>query len=272
VDQRKLSEALTLAVSGSGPESALAVCRACVAWLPMDGASITIMAGPDRQEPVCATGPTAARIDELQFSLADGPCVEAFTTGRAVLVSDITDPADGRWPVFASSAAETGARGMYVFPLRVGAARIGVLDCYRTRPGMLNDTELAGALRAADAAAWTLLDHAERSIIVAEPVTDGSMAATQPGWDWFDGAALARAEIHQATGMLMAQARIGAREALAQLRAAAFSAGRSLAEVAIEVLDRRLRLDPDGSWHSTGPPPGVDPFITNDPGAQEEPS
>ena len=244
VDQARLSQALVDAVAVGGSEAALAVCRACVEWLPMTGASITMMTVAEVQEPVCATDAVSARIDELQFGLGDGPCVESFRTGRAVLVPDIADPSETRWPVFATAAAATGARGMFVFPLQVGGARIGVLDCYRDAPGPLDDEDLTGALRTADAAVWSLLDR------------------THPGDGRFgpagalDGSALVRAEVHQATGMLMAQAGLDAPSALARLRAYSFSAGRTITEVADDVVARRLRLHPDGVWSNaaTGNP------------------
>ncbi len=254
VDQIGLSKALSAALADGATDAALAVCRACVSWLPMTGASITVMDGAQGQESVCATGPGATRIDELQFSLGEGPCVQAFRTGRPVLVPDIAAPHEARWPMFAAAAAETGARGMYVFPLQAGASRLGVLDCYRDRPGPLDDRELAGALLAADAAMWALLDH-----------LDGRVGGNGHGRSGgYDGSALAHAEVHQATGMLMAQAGTTAPAALAALRAAAFTEDRGIAEVAADVVTRRRRLDPDGSWRtviddpagSSRPPPG----------------
>jgi hypothetical protein len=245
VDLDGFDRALVAAVESQGPDASLDVCRACVTWLPMTGAAITIMSElQGAQEPVCATDAGARRIDELQFSLGDGPCVESFTTGRAVLVNDIAAPTEARWPVFASAAAHTGARGMYVFPLHVGASRIGVLDCYRSTPGPLDDNELAGALRAADAAVWTLLDHVEQSTIAGD-LPAGSDAIG----DWFGRRGLARAEVHQATGMLCAQAGVLPPVALARLRAAAFTQERPITAIADDVLARRLRLDPDGTWH-----------------------
>jgi hypothetical protein len=240
VDQVRLSQALATAVASNDPDAPMAICRACVAWLPVTGASLTVMEGPDRQEPVCATDEVSARIDELQFSLGDGPCVESFSTGRAVLVADIADPDERRWPVFAAAAADTGARGMYVFPLNVGASRIGVLDCYRDTPGVLDEQELTGALRAADAAVWTLLDT-----MASLPGEAGAQDV-----EVVDGSSLARAEVHQATGMLIAQGHLTAAAALARLRAAAFAAGRTITDIADDVLARRLRLHPDGSWHT----------------------
>ncbi|HEY2223187.1 GAF domain-containing protein [Actinomycetospora sp.] len=241
-----MSLALAEAVDAGEPDAALAVCRACVDWLPMTGASITIISElQGAQELLCATDAGAARIDELQFSLGDGPCVESFRTGRAVLVADITDPGDTRWPVFAGAVAETGARGMFAFPLHVGAAKIGVLECYRDRPGSLSAGELSGALRAADAAMWTLLERPDpRGIAGRDP---GSTDTGTTGW--LDGSVLPRAEVHQATGVLIAQAGLDAPAALARLRAIAFRTGRRIGEVAEDVLAHRLRLDPGGAWY-----------------------
>ncbi|GAA4883892.1 GAF and ANTAR domain-containing protein [Actinomycetospora straminea] len=249
VNQVQLMQTLAAAVDAGGPAAPLAICRSAAEWLPMGGVAIAMMSAQDgAQEPVCATDTTAARIDDLQFTLGEGPCLESFTSGRAVLVDDIADPSEARWPIFTAAAAETGARGMFVFPLHLGAARIGVLDCYRDTPGGLDDREIIGALHAADAAVWVLLDRIGQRTISAEPSTGGTS-----GRDWFDGSALTRAEVHQATGMLLAQFGSTATEALARLRGAAFASGRPIGEVAKDVLARRLRLSPDGTWRSEPP-------------------
>src|SRR2546429_7438568 len=44
--------------------------------LPICGAAITLMTGPDAQEPVYASDAVVSRLDALQFSLGEGPCVE----------------------------------------------------------------------------------------------------------------------------------------------------------------------------------------------------
>lgn len=247
IDRVGLSRALATAVRSGGPGALLAVCRACVEWLPITGAAITVMVGPDGHERLCATDAAAERIDELQFSLGEGPCVESFTSGRAVLVDDVTGPAERRWPVFAASAAESGTRGIFAFPLSVGAVRLGVLECYRDTPGQLTDQELAGALRVADAAVWVLLERVELEPPSGVPADTGGAGTG----DWLDGAPLGHAEVHQATGMLMASAGIDARAALARLRAAAFEQGRELKDIAVDILHRRLWLAADGYWHTT---------------------
>ena len=237
VDLAGLRRELDEVRSSGRPDTALGICRVCVQWLPVTGAAIAVMASAERQELVAASDAVAARIDELQFALGEGPCVEAFETGRVVLVHDIAAApgaggGDGRWPTFAAAAQQTAARGMYVFPLHVGSARLGVLDCYRDTPGALDQAEVAGALHAADAAVSTLLA--------------AGTGRTIPGvvrWERSDGSELARSEVHQATGMIMEQVGGSAADALSRLRAAAFAANRAIDAVARDVVDRRLRFD-----------------------------
>jgi hypothetical protein len=114
------------------------------------------------------------------------------------------------------------------FRLRIGAITVGVLDLYRDRPGDLTAGQLATALMAADEAALALLylgsgDH-------------GAFA------DDMDGHAAHQMHVHQATGMVKVQLGVTIEEAFLMLRAHAFAAGRPVAEVARDVIERRLRF------------------------------
>jgi AmiR/NasT family two-component response regulator len=62
---------------------------------------------------------------------------------------------------------------------------------------------------------------------------------------WAELHALSRAEVSQATGMLVAQLDVEPAEALVRLRAHAYASGRSATDVARDILDRRLRLEAD---------------------------
>ncbi|SDT15558.1 GAF domain-containing protein [Actinopolymorpha singaporensis] len=247
-----LARDLVRVVAQNGLQAPLRICEAVVASHLADGAAVTLISDPDRQEPICATDEIATRLDELQFSLAEGPCLDAHTSGRPVLVADITDPADTRWPGFAEGARGTRARALYALPMRIGGARLGVLDLYRLEHGPLSRGGLTMALRAADAATWAVLN----------PGAGGRQAP--PGvLEDLIGAGLARAEVHQATGMVAVQLGVPVGAALARLRAHAFAHGRPLADVAHDVVTRRLRLD------STDDPPGDD---RNLPGGPDAPS
>jgi hypothetical protein len=233
-----LTADLATIVAEGGPSAPRRICEACVDVLPVSGASITVMAAADRQEPIYATNETAGRLDELQFSLGEGPCVDAFTHRRPVIVADLAITTDHRWPAFASAARETSARAVYVFPLQVGAIAVGVLDLYHDLPGLPTPTTLSGALRTADAALWTLLGLRAGET----PDGEGHEDHADPH-GWLRGAPLARIEVYQATGMIIAQLDVTAETALARLRAHAYATGRPIDEVARDVIERRMRFD-----------------------------
>jgi hypothetical protein len=181
---------------------------------------------------LASTDGPARTMEELQFSLGEGPCVDASTTGQPVLQPELALTAPSRWPGFAAGALEAGVRAVFAFPLQVGGVRVGVLDLYRDVEGDLAPSELAEALAFAEAATSVLL-HLQ--------------AETRPGSG--DGALVSmvddRAEVHQATGMVSVQSATGLGEALVLLRAHAYAAERPMLDVARDVLTRKLRFDPE---------------------------
>lgn len=69
---------------------------------------------------------------------------------------------------------------------------------------------------------------------------------TDPGdGQWLDHSVHGRAEVHQATGMVLTQLGLSATDALARLRAYAYVEQRLLSEVAHDVVTRRLHFTPD---------------------------
>lgn len=240
-DLGALVDDLAAIVAEGGPEAPRRICEACVAALPVTRAAITMMAGADRQEPIWVSDEVARELDELQFAVGEGPCVEAFTERRPVLVADLTDPTeqvDGRWPVFAAAARRTPVRALFVLPLQAGAITVGVLDLYRDTPGPLEPDELNGALRAADAALWALLGMRNGGTV--DGAADGARRADPHGW--LMGSPLRRTEIYQATGMIIEQMQATPEMALSALRAHAFAHDRPILEVARDVVARRLRF------------------------------
>ncbi len=237
-DLERFERDLASVIAGGSRERPQRIVELCVSRLPVTGAGITLMSAPDRQQPLWASDAVASRIDELQFRLGEGPCVDAFVTRRVVQVADVTDDRDERWPLFSAAVRETAARGLMALPLQAEEERIGVLDFYRDRPGLLDADVLAAVLRAADATFWSLLDlHHVR------PGEGGSAATADedPG-GWLPDAPLEHVEVHQATGMIVAQLDVPADDALARLRAHAFLHDRPLVEVARDVVARRLRF------------------------------
>jgi hypothetical protein len=201
------------------------VIRACLDVLPVDGASISVMSGPRERETLYASDAVAAQIEDVQFSLGEGPCFEAFATRRPVLVPDLRAASTAAWPVFATAVTGLPIGAIFAFPLQAGAIGIGAIDLYRVRPGWLSGDELAVALEVVDLVTAVLL-----GVLLGETGdTDGLRGVLSPG----------REQVHQATGMVLAAFDISAEEALARLRGHAFVTDRSLDDVARDIVNRK---------------------------------
>ena len=223
------------------------VCRACVDGLDVDGAALSLLTGSESRVTLAATNSVARLLEELQFTLNEGVCMEAAVTGRPVLVPDLHDPGQGaRWPLFAAAVAERAAvSALFALPLQWGAINLGVLHLYRAAPGPLGEEQWRDAVAASDTAALMMLD--QRTDPGPGTVGEATLDAGPAGADlvgstgsWLDEAAGGRAEIHQATGMVTVQLGVKATDALARMRGYAFSHQQLLIEVARDVVARRL--------------------------------
>ncbi|MFC4999445.1 GAF and ANTAR domain-containing protein [Dactylosporangium cerinum] len=210
------------------------LCKAAVGALSASGAGVSVMVEGGGRGVAAASDPASERIEELQFVLGEGPCIDAFASRRPVLVPDLTDGGAHRWPAYTSAAHDGGVRAVFAFPLQVGAARLGVLDVFRTRAGLLSSVELRQAFAFADLAVRTLLDGQDDAI-------EGAAA------DGLDEAIGHSAELFQAQGMVMVQLGVSLAEALVRIRAYTYAENRRLNDVAGDIVSRRLRFDPDHS-------------------------
>ncbi len=217
-------------VDGDAPSAVDRVCVAAVAMLSPTGAGISLMVDGQLHSSAGVSDPGIGAIQELQLSLGQGPCVDAWRDNAPVLEPDLTDPALVRWPTFAQAGVAAGVRSVFAFPLHLGAIRIGVLVLYRDRPGTLSAEELALGLVLADVASQVVLalqagapDGEVHEVLAAEPA------------HW--------AEVHQAAGMVAAQLGVSIDEAFVRVRAHAFADSRALRDVAGDVVARRLRLE-----------------------------
>jgi GAF domain/ANTAR domain len=214
-------------------ELAARICGACVEGLDVDGAAISLLTARPVRHTLAVTDATAELLEDLQFTLNDGACMEAATTGRPVLVGDLYENTEmARWPVFAAAVAErTRVRALFALPLQWGVVNLGVLDLYRFAPGMLPEAQLRDAMSAADAAALMMLG-----------------LHTDPGdgkGGWLEQTVGHRAEIHQATGMVLIQLGVSAADALARMRGYAFVNDRLLIDVARDIVARKLKFTED---------------------------
>jgi hypothetical protein len=188
-----------------------------------------LMSGDIPGGSLCASNDVSQLIEELQYTLGEGPCVDAYQQDMSVIEPDLAAPVTRRWVAFTPPALKAGARAVFGFPLRVGAVRLGALNLYRDEPGPLSQEQHADAIVvAALAARWVLEAQA------GAPA--GQVAAElEAGADF-------HFTVHNAAGMVSVQEGISVAEALIRLRAFAFSAERQLADVAQDVIAHRLRL------------------------------
>jgi hypothetical protein len=218
---------------GVGPADRL--CEACVVLFGVDTATISLVFDGANAGTLGVSGVSARVYDELRFTLGEGPCLDSVAYRAPVLVVDLADPDVVRWPAYGPAMLAHQIRGVYAMPVVVAGEFVGALDLFRADPGLLGAEQLAGALVAAELAQMPLLDllGADLQAAVTDPDSDA----------WAELNTLSRAEVSQATGMLVAQLEVEAAEALVRLRAHAYATGRSATDVARDILDRRLRLE-----------------------------
>jgi hypothetical protein len=213
------------------------VCAVAVSSARLGGAWVVAARGGDPDFVMCVTDLLSEQLAELQLMLGEGPCHDVLASAGPVLASDLGDAESGRgWPVFTPAARGLGAGAVFAFPLIVGAIRAGVIGLYRDSPGPLPDRQLGDLLILADAATVMLLGSADGA---AEDGDGAGLDGQAPDL------ALHRTEVDQATGMLTVQLGVPAAAAFARLRAYAYSQDRRLADVAGDIVARRLRLHRD---------------------------
>ena len=207
---------------------------ACADAVPVTGAGMVLMSPAGLEVVVAASGGPARLMEELQFTLGEGPGVESSRSGRPVLEPDLTSTGSRRWPAFAAGALEAGINAMFALPLRVGAIRLGVLDLYRDSPGALSTADLAEALSFADAATAILLHLQSQAHPDGDDVVGIGMHLVED-----------RAEVHQATGFIAERADVSMTDALTLLRARAYASDRPVTELARDVLSGMVQFTQD---------------------------
>ena len=207
------------------------LCSAFLEQLPVTGAAVSMFGGAATETLVCASDTLAAHLDELQFDLGEGPRWEALQTRLPVLVPDVRYTHPYVWPVFSKALLETDAAALFVFPITLGALDLGVVELHRMQPGDLSYADCSTAAMLASQTAGHLL---RRVLSVNPPDNDPAL----------DAALMSRREIHQATGMVLAQSGATAADALLLLRAHAFANEMTLRETADAVLQGLLSFAP----------------------------
>jgi GAF domain-containing protein len=195
-----------------------------------DAAAAGILLVNDDQvlEVVASTSERSNFIGLLQLNAGEGPCVEAFATGRAVSVVD-TAEMERRWPRFAAASQESGYASVHSIPLRLRDTTLGSMNLFRETEGALNEDDAR--------AAQALTDVATISILQQRVVEHATVAQEQ-----LQRALDSRVVIEQAKGFLAHTRQVDMDEAFRILRNHARSNQTPLGDVARAVISRDLTL------------------------------
>lgn len=195
----------------------------CVSLLATDSAGL-LLSDPRGGLQVLASTSEQTRILELLQLQADaGPCLEAYQTGRQVLVDDIRVDRE-RWPEFAEAAVGEGFLAVYAIPLRLRAERIGALNLFRTEPGPIAASDITVAQALADVATIGII---QQRLISRSAEVNGQLQT----------ALNSRIIIEQAKGVLSQRLGLNMTDAYARLRRLARNNNQHLSDAARAVVE-----------------------------------
>lgn len=208
-----------------------ALCATCVDVLELQGAAITVQLPGSGSHLIGASNDVMARLEDLERTLGEGPCIDAYNRGEPVAEPDLSNPTASDWLAFTPPALDIGVRAAFGYPMQIGTTRFGALNLYSDRAGALSEAQHEDALLLANVSTHAVLS---------------GLTFPSPGalGDELLDITTNQLQVHQATGMISVQLSVPISDALARLRAYAYAEDRSIGSVAADVAARRLRFDP----------------------------
>lgn len=204
------------------------LCQRSAEILEVTAAGALLTDGARRLQVVAASTEQVTVLETLQIQRQEGPCVDAYRSGRRVAVPDLRR-AGRRWPVFTPRALGAGMAGVCAFPMRLRADCIGALNVFQAAAGSFDQaTVLAGQ---------ALADVATIAILQARAVEDAARLAGQ-----LEHALESRVVVEQAKGILAERLGIDPEAAFTRLRRHGRQHGLHLATLARQVVDGSFTL------------------------------
>jgi transcriptional regulator with GAF, ATPase, and Fis domain len=197
--------------------------------LAADSAGILLSDGRGQLQVMAYSTEQVRRLELLQLTAHQGPCLDCFHTGWAISEPDLIK-AEDRWSQFAPRAAQEGLRAVHALPMRLRSVTIGALNLFRTQPGPMPPQDIRVAQALADVATIGILQ--ERALRRSEIVTEQ-----------LQGALNSRVVIEQANGVLAERIGLDFPDAFALLRGHARRTGLRLSDVARGVAEGTITLD-----------------------------
>lgn len=182
-----------------------------------DHCSVTLLRPHRPPSTIAATGEIPRLVDQVQYSLGEGPCLDAAVRDGATLAPDLrTEP---RWSAFSRRCVrETGVHGILGLRLVLGGSDHAALNFYADDPGRLEAQDVAVASIFAPFAALAV-----ESTLRREDVTHLQDALTSSR------------QIGTAIGIIMSRELVNAEAAFEVLRRSSQELNRKLRDIAAEV-------------------------------------
>jgi GAF domain-containing protein len=196
--------------------------------------SVMLRASDGRFHTPVRTDPLAGDLDQIQYQLGEGPCLDAADPAGPAIASSADLAVERAWPRFGPAAAERGMRSVLstelVLPSRP-PGHSGALNVFSSRPG----THLYDEGRDI---ALLLATHASLALAHTDAVSRAELQASQ-----LRRAIDSRDVIGQAKGILMERRGLSAEQAFDLLRRASQDLNVKLVELARTLATRRSELD-----------------------------
>jgi len=220
------------------------VCETAARLTGVDGAAVAVLTASSRvRELVYATDPIAQQLDELQFTIGEGPCLDAYLHDRPELWAELdTSEVEAQWPGFVPDAFDLGARALFAFPVPGHNRPLGVLELYRRTAGPLDAGEQESATVCAVAVGRTLMSNWDAYAEHADNIEHAIEAAAITGAGDEPADPFPRSQVYVAAGMVAVQLSLSTDDALDRLRAYAYSRRRPITAVSADIVARRLSL------------------------------
>jgi GAF domain-containing protein len=201
----------------------------CVDLLGVDAAGVMLSDGRGQLQLAAASSERARLLELFELQHDEGPCLDAFRTGRQVSYVD-TGGVPAPWPRFAAITKAEGFESVHALPMRLRRQIIGALNLFGKRPIQLPAEDIRVAQAFADIATIAILQE--------RLVKEREVLATQ-----LQTALDSRVVIEQAKGVLAERLGFDMDTAFSTLRDAARRANRRLSDVARDVVASRGRTD-----------------------------
>ena len=195
---------------------------------PVVEASVTFTRANSDGWTAATTGDLATHLDEVQYGLGHGPCMDAASGGQTLHVRDFNT--DDRWPDYNPRALAAGARSSLSVPLPIQQHIVAALNLYADEVDAFSedDIELAHEIAGIGAVAVTNAVLYESVAELAEQLQE---------------AMTSRAVIEQAKGVLVATSQCSPERAFEMMVKASQRENRKLREIAAEIVRKHSGND-----------------------------